>query len=247
MLSILRIALLFPVLLLTGNADAAAAIPPDFKASYELTRGSMKIGNSSIELSTGRNGSYTYRSRSWPVHWVAWFLKDKLDETSRGRITAQGIRPDRYHYQRTGGTTEREAKLAFHWNDMTVENNVAESRWKMNIPAGTLDKLASQLGMMMSLADGKTDITFDVADGGKLKEYRYRVVGEDTIEVPAGTFRTVKVARLRDRNQRETYIWCAPALHFLPVRIWQREKDDSEYQSDLEHFSSSLATPGVVQ
>ena len=246
MLSKLRIVLLFPLLLLTGNTDAAP-LPPDFRASYELTRGSMKIGNSSIELSTGRNGSYTYRSRSWPVRWVAWFLKDKLDETSRGQITAQGIRPERYHYQRSGGTTEREAKLAFHWNDLTVENNVADSRWKMTIPAGTLDKLASQLGMMMALADGKTDISFDVADGGKLKQYRYRVVGADTIQVPAGTFRTVKVVRVRDSSQRETYIWCAPALHFLPVRIWQREKDDAEYQSDLEHFSSALATPGVGQ
>jgi hypothetical protein len=99
----------------------------------------------------------------------------------------------------------------------------------------------------MALANGETDISFDVADGGKLKVYRYRVVGADTIEVPAGTFRTVKVARVRDNSRRETYIWCAPALHYLPVRIWQRETDDSEYQSDLEHFSSSLATPGVVQ
>jgi hypothetical protein len=246
MLNALRIALLFPVLLLTGNAGAAG-VPPDFKASYELTRGSMKIGNSSIELSTGRNGSYTYRSRSWPVRWVAWFLKGKLNETSRGRITAQGIRPDRYQYQRTGGTTEREAELAFHWDEMTVENNVADSRWKMTIPAGTLDKAASQLGMMMALANGKTDISFDVADGGKLKAYRYRVVGADMIETPAGTFRTVKVARVRGNSQRETYIWCAPALHYLPVRIWQREKDDSEYQSDLESFSSALATPDVAQ
>jgi hypothetical protein len=222
---------------------ALAAMPPDFRASYELTRGSMKIGNSSVELSISRNGSYTYRSRSTPVRWVAWFLKDKLSETSKGRITAHGIRPDRYTYQRTGGTTEREAKLVFDWNELTVENNVEDSQWKMNIPAGTLDKLVSHLGMMYELDNGETDIRFNVADGGKLKEFRFKVIGEETIEVPAGSFRTVKVSRLRDNSKRETVFWCAPALHFLPVRIRQREKDDSEYQSDLENYSSSLGHP----
>lgn len=242
MLSKLLIPLLLPALLLGGNA--AASMPPDFKASYEVTRGSMKIGNSTIELITGNNGTYTYKSRSWPVRWVAWFLKDKLNETSKGRITGNGIRPDSYHYQRTGGSSEREAKLDFNWEDMSVENNVEDSRWKMEIPPGTLDKLVSQLGMMYALANGETDINFNIADGGKLKEYRFKVVGEETLELPAGTYRTIKITKLRDNNKRETYIWCAPELNYLPVRIWQREKDDSEYQSDLESYSSSTKNSG---
>ncbi|MDH3980303.1 MAG: DUF3108 domain-containing protein [Gammaproteobacteria bacterium] len=231
--------LLVAVVLITGTASAALPLP-DFKASYELTRGSLKIGNSTIELSNGSDGTYTYKSHSWPVRWVAWFLKDKLFETSRGAITDAGIRPDYYHYQRTGGTKEREAKLAFDWERMVVENNVEDSPWEMDIPAGTIDKLVSQLGMMHALANGQHDITFNIADGGKLKEYRFKVVGEETLELPAGTFETVKVTKLRDNNKRETYIWCAPTLNYLPVRIWQREKDDSKYQSDLESFSDSL-------
>jgi hypothetical protein len=233
--------LLLAVTLLAGTASAATPLP-DFKASYELTRGSMKIGNSTIELSTGSDGSYIYKSRSWPVRWVAWFLKDKLYETSRGTITDAGIRPDDYHYHRTGGRKEREARLVFDWERMVVENNVEDSPWEMDIPAGTIDKLASQLGMMHALANGEDDIAFNIADGGKLKEYRFKVIDEETLELPAGTFETIKITKLRDNKKRETYIWCAPALNYLPVRIWQREKDDSEYQSDLESFSESLRT-----
>jgi hypothetical protein len=233
--------LLLAVTLLAGTASAATPLP-DFKASYELTRGSMKIGNSTIELSTGSDGSYIYKSRSWPVRWVAWFLKDKLYETSRGTITDAGIRPDDYHYHRTGGSKEREARLVFDWERMVVENNVEDSPWEMDIPAGTIDKLASQLGMMHALANGEDDIAFNIADGGKLKEYRFKVIDEETLELPAGTFKTIKITKLRDNKKRETYIWCAPALNYLPVRIWQREKDDSEYQSDLESFSESLRT-----
>lgn len=224
---------------LAGSAQARVELPA-FKATYELSRGSMKIGNATIELTTGSNGSYTYKSRSWPGQWVAWFLKDKQYETSSGRFTEHGIRPDKYHYQRTGGTREREARLTFDWQAMRVQNDVEDSKWVMDIPAGTLDKLASQLGMMHALNEGSTDITFSIADGGTLKEYRFTVVGEETLETPAGTFETVKINRVRDNNRRETFIWCAPDLHYLPVRIWQREKDDAEYQSDLESFSASL-------
>ncbi|MEZ5541644.1 MAG: DUF3108 domain-containing protein [Pseudomonadota bacterium] len=235
-----------PALLLAlaaGAVQAGQALPA-FKASYELSRGSMKIGNATIEFSTGANGSYTYKSRSWPVRWVAWFLKDKRYETSRGKLTASGIRPDKYRYQRTGGSSEREAELTFDWRTMRVHNDVEDSKWEMDIPAGTLDKLVAQLGMMYALADGRTDVTFNIADGGKLKDYRFKVVGEETVETPAGTFDTVKVARLRDDNKRETFVWCAPELHYLPVRIWQRDKDDAEYQSDLESFSAALKTAG---
>ena len=130
---------------------------------------------------------------------------------------------------------------------MRVQNDVADSKWEMDIPAGTLDKLVSQLGMMYALVRGETDITFNIADGGKLKEYRFKVIGKETLELPAGTFETVKVTRLREDKKRETFIWCAPELHFLPVRIWQREKDDADYQSDLESYSHSLRTVSQQQ
>ena len=35
-------------------------------------------------------------------------------------------------------------------------------------------------------------------------------------------------------------VWCAPALSYLPVRIWQREKNDAEYESELAEFSETL-------
>jgi len=223
-----------------------AAPLPDFEASYELKRGSLRIGTSSIALSTDDRDNYRYESRSTPTRLVAWFLKERLHETSNGSLNTTSVRPDKYHYQRSGGSRERRADLAFDWQRMTVENRVEGSNWKMEIPSGTLDKLVSQVAMMLALQQGKTDVTFNIADGGKLKEYRFRQVGRETLELPAGTFETVKITKLRKNKKRETYIWCAPALNFLPVRIWQREKDGSEYQSDLESFTESLRTKQSV-
>ena len=231
--------LLLLVAMLAGSAVSAAPLP-DFEASYILKRGSLRIGTSNIEFRSDDDGNYVYESRSWPTRWVAWLLKDRLHESSRGRLIADGLRPDTYHYQRTGGSREREADLSFDWEENRVSNHVEGSLWEMEIPPGTIDKLASQLGMMLALRQNKDDVTFKVADGGRLKEYRYKVTGQETVEVPAGTFEPVKVTKLRDNKERVTHVWCAPELNYLPVRIFQRETDGAEYTSDLESFSEVL-------
>ena len=230
------------LLLLAGilpSVAATAAPLPDFEASYKLEQHNLRIGTATIALHTDKQGHYLYEFHSQQTGWIAWLMNNRLHESSRGETTATGIRPDEYHYKRSGGR-RREAHLLFDWQSMTVKNHVADSHWEMDIPAGTLDKLATQLGMMIALGQDRQDVTFTVADGGTLKEYRYRVIGKETLDVPAGTFKTVKVAKLRKDIDQETIIWFAPALHYLPVRIWQRDSDDEEYQSDLEEFSPSL-------
>lgn len=231
------------MLLLTAALAATvlhAAPLPDFAATYILKRGNLRIGTSTIALQTEVDGGYLYKSHSWPSRWLSWLLKDQLHESSRGHMMPAGIRPDKYHYLRSGGSRDHEQNLSFDWDEKTVRNHVEGSPWKMDVPAGTLDKLASQLGVMLALQQHKKDVTFNIADDGELDEYRYQVVDHETLEVPAGTFATVKIAKLHGNSRRKTHVWCAPALNYLPIRIWQRETDDSEYTSDLDSFSETL-------
>ena len=215
---------------------------PDFTATYEVSRGALSIGTARVELTREPGGGYHYSSHSWPARLAGLFNKDRLHETSSGQFIDGMLRPDKYHYLRTGGKNERVAHLTFDWDTRVVVNNVAGSRWKMTVPAGAQDKLSTRLGMMQALGQGKTDFTFDVADGGRLKQYRYKVLGRETLELPAGTFRTVKVTELRGDEDRKTWVWCAPALNFLPVQILRQEKNGVKYISHLEHFSESLRT-----
>jgi len=238
----LRTGLTLTCLLLAASLCGAvhAVALPDFNASYELRLGVLRIGTSTVSLDNGASGSYRYESRSTPTPLISWLFKDKLRETSIGTLTDNSVRPDKYHYSRSGGRKERQEELTFDWQSMTVSNHVEGDRWKMDIPAGALDQLASQLAMMLALRAGETDITLKIADDEKLKDYHFRVIGRETLELPAGSFDTVKIIKVRENKNRETYVWCAPALNYLPVRIWQREKDDSEYTSDLVEFSKSL-------
>jgi hypothetical protein len=239
-----RPALLACALALLGGALLVPALQaaslPSFAATFKIMRGSLRLGTTEITLTVEGNGDYRYESHTWPSKWISWLLKEDLRELSRGVMDEAGIRPLFYHYRRSGRHTTREAELTFDWKTSTVVNDVDDSKWEMTIPTGTLDKLSTQLGMMRELQDGATDKTFAVADGGKLKRYAFQVIGTETVEMPAGRFETVKLNRLGDSKEKLTHIWCAPELHYLPVRIWQRKPDKREYQSELESFSESL-------
>ncbi len=213
---------------------------PGFSASYKVSRGAIGIGTARIALTRETGGGYHYTSHSWPSGWAGLFNKDRRHETNSGQYTDGRLRPEKYHYLRTDGDRERVAHLTFDWKAMQVENNVAGSRWKMSIPEGTQDKLSTRLGMMQALGTGETDFSFDVADGGKLKQFHYQVLGKETLELPAGTFDTVKVAERRDGARHETWVWCAPALNYLPVQILRQKQNDTRYFSHLESFSDSL-------
>lgn len=234
-----RLATLLLTLAWLFTATANAALPPDFKANYAVEQHNLRIGSASIELHADNQGRYRYEFRSWPARWVSWFQDNSLYESSRGMLDENGIRPEQYDYQRSG-ERQRNARLSFDWETMTVENDVAGSHWEMAIEPGTVDKLATQLGMMIALGKGQEDVTFSVADGGSLKEYRYRVIGSETLDLPAGTFRTLKVAKTRRDIDQQVIIWFAPKLQYLPARIWRRDGEDEEYTSDLESFSRSL-------
>lgn len=217
-----------------------AASLPSFTATFQIMRDSLRLGTNEVALTVEENGDYRYESHTWPNSWISWLLKEDLRELSRGIMDDEGIRPLFYRYMRSGRRTTRTAELTFDWKTSTVVNNVDDSRWEMTIPAGTLDKLATQLGIMLELQNGASEKTFAVADGGKLKQYAFQAIGMETVELPAGSFETVKLHRVGDSTQKLTYIWCAPELHYLPVRILQRNEDQSEYRRELEDFSESL-------
>jgi hypothetical protein len=217
-----------------------AAALPSFDATFQIMHDSLRLGTTEVALTVEGNGDYRYESHTWPSNWISWLLNEDLRELSRGIMDHAGIRPLFYHYQRSGRRTTRTAELTFDWKTSTVVNNVADSTWEMTIPAGTLDKLSTQLGIMQELQNGATEKTFAVADGGKLKQYGFQVIGTEAVDVPAGHFEAIKLNRVGDNTQKLTTIWCAPELHYLPVLILQRKEDQSEYRRELENFSESL-------
>lgn len=136
----------------------------------------------------------------------------------------QTIKPLHYVYKRRGLGKDRDADLTFDWNKKTVINKVQQTNWKMDIAQRVQDKLSYQIQLQQDLINGQTNFSYQIADGGHLKEYKFITLGEEVLETPLGKVNTVKVKRSRDNDKRVTYAWLAKDWNYLLVRLQQEEK-----------------------
>ena len=59
---------------------------------------------------------------------------------------------------------------------------------------------------------------------GKIKTLTFAKQGKEKIKTPAGTFNTVKIQVVRNSNKRNTTLWLAEELDYMPVKIRHNEK-----------------------
>jgi hypothetical protein len=229
--------LLWMVLPLIAAAALADPSLTPFKTLYIIKGYGLEIGELQSRLSVADDGNYVYQTDTRTTGMLSKLYKDQVSESSTWIEHDGGIRPLVYTYDRSGGKKERNAHLLFNWERGIVRNTIDGDSWQMDIHPGVLDRLVAQIAMMRDLRNGKTDMSYTFADGGKLKTYRFRVVGKERIETPAGEFDSVKIERVRDDNKRATFLWCAPTLNYLPVRIDQREDDNSNFRMLLKEYT----------
>ncbi len=139
----------------------------------------------------------------------------------------QTISPLHYSYARRGLGKDRTAELSFDWKNKSVTNNVQKTSWEMDIAQKVQDKVSYQIQMQQDLLNGHKNFAYQIADGGRLKEYKFSIVGEEILETPLGKVNTIKVKRSRDNDDRVTYAWLAKNWNYLIVRLQQEEKGDA--------------------
>jgi hypothetical protein len=227
---------LFAAVMLVGHGTASAgASLPDFNARYTLYKGSFSIGKARVRLQSD-DGRRVYSSHTEPAGLLALFRDDIITERSVWQFHDGNIQPLEYQYSHENGKKSRHVELMFHWNENRVDNTAEGHTWSMDIPDGTLDKFSVQLAVMLDLQrhERGDDLRYDIADGGKLKNWSFQVLGHERIETDAGEFETIKLKRLRHSYDRQTIMWCAPALNYLLVKIEHTEEDDGTFTMELD-------------
>jgi len=209
---------------------AAAEFPYPFVARFSISSQDTKIGEAEWSVKPLAPGLYAYESRSTTAGIVALFRKEEVVERSEWRLDEGYLRPLEYSYRRVGGKKDRNVTVLFDWEKKLAHNTAQGQTWWMPVPVGTLDKLSYVLVLMGDLAADKLaadkkEFQYRIADGGKLKLYRLRIEDNERLETALGPLETVRIRRLRGTSKRETVLWCAKNLGYLPVRIEHREPD----------------------
>ncbi|MFT6436934.1 MAG: hypothetical protein ACJAVI_005008 [Candidatus Azotimanducaceae bacterium] len=149
--------------------------------------------------------------------------------------------PLEYQYHRKGIGKNRDAVLEFDWKNKSVLNNVKKKPWNMKIDLGVMDKLLYQYQMRADLKYAKTNnqpwpnLSYQVADRGKLKQYEFEILNEEAVETGIGDISTLKITRKRQAHDgRSTVFWLALNYDFMLVRFQQLKEDGSGFELLLD-------------
>lgn len=221
----MRLPLALLVVLATGTAGAACEATAPFELPYRVVYGDMAIGSGSMAVLADRDGCAVFRLLARPGEMLRGLVSG-LEEESHFCVDAAGaIRPQQFLHQR-GAADEESYALAFDWPAARVRGG----RFKdAELPDGALDPLSVQLHVRSWLcrsiaAHGalpREPLAVTLVDHKGVQRYLLGVQGQETIEVPAGRFATVRVDRI-DATSKKTRFWLAPAQQFLIVRAQQQ-------------------------
>jgi len=205
-------------------ADGSLAVPA-FEARYRVSAAGFPVGVMERQFERLADGRFRFRSVTRASGLAKLFRRERVEESSEGVATdSDGLRPDRYRYVRSGDKPKT-VEIDFDWTIPRVVNTVNDNSWNLDVPPGTTDRLVYQLLIMRDVAAGiGARLDYPVADGGKLKTYRFEATGSEAVEVPLGRFESVRLERRYDRPDTWATVWVAPALHHLPVRVDHHEK-----------------------
>jgi hypothetical protein len=228
-----------------ASASAAERTPlPPFEAVYSLSRDGIRIGTVVANFERPAPDRYTYRTHTDPSGFLALFRNETVTESSEGEAASGGFRPTAYSYHHESNDGGRNLTVQFDWAEQRATVDSGDSRWSLALEPGTLDKLVVQLALMEALHAGQATPFFTVADGGHLKEYQYRAYGRETLTLAQQPIDTVRVRRFKQRQPSHLTLWCAPSLHYLPVRL-DRQRGDETYRMELESITGLKINPAL--
>ena len=208
----------------------ARRLPRKGEISYVLYLGNNKLAVGQTTQSWELNGDrYRLSSLSETTGLAALFSRQRIAYESHGRLTAGGLRPERFTNERVRSGNSEKAAADFDWGKTTV--TIDNPPRSVALPADAQDIVSFmyQLGLM-PLTPGRIELP--VTNGWKLERYELDIGIEEIIETPFGALRAVPVRQARRAGQETIELWLAPAYRWLPVRIrfFNREGEPSGEQ-----------------
>ncbi len=226
-------ALALAVALLLSAASFAGGLQP-YSATYEVARNGGALGSATVTLRQ-IPGGWDFDSTTHGTSGMARLAAADVNEhstvhASNGVLETRGYR---YRLSTLFKTRERSIDVDAASGRIFTHDKKGDQQFPMQ--PGVLDRQSVTLAIAQDLATGKRGtLDYNVADSDHVGAQRYQVGKEETLRVPAGTIRTITVARVRDSSGgRTTVSWFGLDNGFVPVRIVQTEPSGEVLEMSL--------------
>ncbi|MCW8237220.1 DUF3108 domain-containing protein, partial [Verminephrobacter eiseniae] len=217
----------------SDTTPAPVQIPAPTRLAYEVSGQARQFTYSArAELLWQHDGS-RYEARQE----IRAFLLGARAQSSVGRITPQGLRPERF-------SDRARSEQVAHFDHDRGRVSFSASTPEAAVDPGAQDRLSIfiQLGALLAADPDRfvpgTGITLTSVSARSADRWTFTVEGPETLDLPAGPTPTLKLQRLpRHGHDQRAELWLAPALGHLPARI-RLTQANGDY-ADLRLRSSS--------
>lgn len=211
-------------LALVFSASATVAANQDnalraYRAQYQISHDGI---SAKAERSLSKKGEH------WRLSQTARLFFFSVEEESLIAQHEGQLRPLSYRYDNSV-SSKKNMNLRFDWQDFQVADSSARKPWQLPLKPHYSDQLSAQLQLRELLLKGQLSDNFEqtiVKRKGKLKTYQISAVGEEEIDTALGRLSTIKLRKHRPGSSAEAYVWLAPSLDYLIVKLEQREDDE---------------------
>jgi hypothetical protein len=228
-------------LLLASAARAAEPVlPAPLELRYALRYGSLTIGHVTKTLARNDDGSYQQRTHSRPEGMASWFTSVEWFEEGRFEIRQGTLRPLTFLEYRVGADKSHRHSARFDWAAHVIRYDFGTVA---ALSPGTQDQGSLIYSFMLHPPAPGTQQEIALSGSKKLKTYRYRYAGEETVRLPAGKFKTRVIEQLlAEPGDEALRVWLAPEHGNLPVRIATRKRGQDTIL-ELEAASGAITLP----
>jgi hypothetical protein len=139
-------------------------------------------------------------------------------QETRGTVTPEGLRPDRFVERRPNAGEEG---LEFDWKQRQVTFELGEKKKTSPFSGNTVDWLSMifQLAHVPPKPKGDT-LEMAVFTQRKMYAFKLKVLGVEEIEIPMGRLSALHLRHVDEKNANEVVdVWLGVDQHYLPVKM----------------------------
>lgn len=229
--------LLLVTFIISTNAKTAESIVKadvkQFIAEYTIFYKSSSVGKGVRQLERLSDDTFRY-SYQTDLKWL--FFSDMRYEESIVTLNNARVIPINYKFKREGTGKDKNYEWRYDLANNKATDIMKNIALSIEFPDNIQDSLSYHLQHRINLINNPTKKHFTypvIKSSGKIKNYTYQYDGEETIELPYGLVKTIKIKMETPEKKRITYAWFAPQLNFLLVKLSQIESGSKQFEAQL--------------
>lgn len=213
-----------------------------YKATYSVEYKGKEAGVSDWTVRSLGDDKYEFLASITAKGMLKLIRPKPTIERSQFRLEGGVLRPLEYWYEDGSRSGEDNWHVVFDWGRSVATVTTADARRELNIPQNALDIGTLKAAVMRDLEQKGAPGPYSITDEDSVGTYEYTDSGAATLETGVGSLETRIFIQQRAGSSRSTWMWVAPTLGFLPVRVEQRRNNEVQTAFLLSTVDGLTAT-----